>query len=74
MFQSNNFSAFFFLLVVLIKFSFAKKNVLFILLDDFRPAINALGDIKSVTPNIDKLVQNSYVFENVFVQVMPFNL
>lgn len=48
----------------------SQKNVLMIVLDDFRPAIGALGDSKAFTPNIDKLVSQSYVFKNAFAQVI----
>lgn len=45
------------------------KNVLFIILDDFRPAIRAAGDTTAHTPNLDKLVKSSFYFENCFAQV-----
>lgn len=45
------------------------KNVVFIILDDFRPAIKAAGDTTAYTPNLDKLVKSSYYFENCFAQV-----
>lgn len=38
-------------------------------MDDFRPAIQALGDVNAVTPNIDRLVASSHVFENAYAQV-----
>lgn len=45
------------------------KNVVFIILDDFRPAIRAAGDTTAYTPNLDKLVKSSFYFENCFSQV-----
>ncbi|XP_058125453.1 iduronate 2-sulfatase [Anopheles ziemanni] len=46
-----------------------RPNVLFIILDDFRPAIkNGYGDENAITPNIDRLVQDGYYFANVFAQ------
>lgn len=45
------------------------RNVLFIILDDFRPAIRAAGDTTAYTPNLDKLVKSSFYFENCFAQV-----
>lgn len=45
------------------------KNVVFIVLDDFRPAIRAAGDTTAYTPNLDKLVKSSFYFENCFAQV-----
>lgn len=45
-----------------------RPNVLLLVLDDFRPAINALGDKRAITPNIDRLVKNGYYFTNVFAQ------
>lgn len=45
------------------------KNVIFIILDDFRPAIRAAGDTTAYTPNLDKLVKSSFYFENCFAQV-----
>ncbi|XP_055631229.1 iduronate 2-sulfatase [Toxorhynchites rutilus septentrionalis] len=45
-----------------------RPNVLLIMLDDLRPAINAFGDPKAITPNIDKLIKKGYYFTNVFAQ------
>ncbi|XP_035914554.1 iduronate 2-sulfatase [Anopheles stephensi] len=46
-----------------------RPNVLLIILDDFRPAINyGYGDEKAITPNIDQIVKNGYFFENAFAQ------
>lgn len=43
-----------------------KPNVLFIMLDDFRGGIGALGDDLAKTPNMDLLVKRSYHFSNVY--------
>lgn len=43
-----------------------KPNVLFIMLDDFRGGIGALGDELAKTPNMDLLVQRSYYFPQVY--------
>lgn len=45
------------------------RDVIFIILDDLRPALGAYGDRKAVTPNIDALAANGFVFENAFAQV-----
>ncbi|XP_052899267.1 iduronate 2-sulfatase [Anopheles moucheti] len=46
-----------------------RPNVLLIILDDFRPAINyGYGDEKAITPNIDQIVKNGFFFENAFAQ------
>lgn len=49
-----------------------RPNILFILLDDFRPTINALGDQKAITPHMDRIVEKSYIFQNTFAQVSFF--
>ena len=44
-----------------------KKNVLFLFTDDQRyDAIRALGNPNIITPNLDKLVKRSFVFENAY--------
>lgn len=47
-------------------------NVLFVIIDDLKPALNCYGDKIAYTPNIDYLAKKSFVFSNVFVQVMMF--
>lgn len=44
-------------------------NILLLMLDDFRPAIGGYGDVFAKTPNIDKLMNRSFYFSNVFAQV-----
>lgn len=43
-----------------------KPNVLFIMLDDFRGGIGALGDDLARTPNMDSLVAKSHYFSHVY--------
>lgn len=45
------------------------RDVVFIVVDDLRPALGVYGDKKSVTPNIDALAANGLMFENVYAQV-----
>lgn len=45
------------------------RNVVFVILDDFRPAIRGLGDSLAYTPNLDNLLKTSFYFENCFAQV-----
>ena len=45
------------------------KNVLFIISDDFRPEIQAgYGQSHMITPNLDKLVKESLVFQRAYCQ------
>ncbi|NGM66552.1 sulfatase [Sphingobacterium sp. SGR-19] len=43
-----------------------KPNILFILVDDLRPAIGAYGDSIAITPNIDKLAAHGFRFEQAY--------
>ncbi len=45
-----------------------KKNILFIAVDDLKPLIGAYGDNYAITPNIDKLAQEGYLFRNAYAQ------
>ena len=45
-----------------------KKNVLFIAIDDLKPTIEAYGDTFAITPNMDKLASEGYVFLNAYTQ------
>ena len=47
-----------------------KKNVLFIMSDDFRASLNAHGDEWAVTPNINRLLEKSTLFQNAHAQVL----
>ncbi|TJZ62195.1 sulfatase [Sphingobacterium olei] len=43
-----------------------KPNVLFILVDDLKPAIHGFGDIAAVTPNIDGLIDRGVRFDRAY--------
>ncbi|MBH54851.1 MAG: iduronate sulfatase [Opitutaceae bacterium] len=43
-------------------------NVLFIITDDLRPDLGAYGDKVAVTPNIDRLAQDSLLFNRAYCQ------
>jgi iduronate 2-sulfatase len=47
----------------------AKDNVMFIIVDDLRPALGCYGDTMAHTPNIDALAKSSIYFNNAYVQV-----
>ena len=51
-------------------FSGDQLNVLFIVIDDLRPALGCYGNKFMVTPNIDNLASHSVLFENAYAQVM----
>lgn len=52
------------------KLVFAKQpNVLFIIIDDLKPAISSFGYEGAYTPHIDALAEKSFIFKNVFAQV-----
>ena len=44
-----------------------KPNVLFIAIDDLRPDLGVYGHPVAYTPNIDRLAQQSLLFDNAFV-------
>ena len=44
------------------------KNVLYIVVDDLRPQLGAYGQREMYTPNIDKLANQSLVFERAYCQ------
>ena len=44
----------------------ARPNVLFLVIDDLRPAIGAYGDTLAVTPNLDRLAVRGLVFERAY--------
>ncbi len=46
----------------------SKLNVLFIIADDLNCAMGAYGDSLAITPNIDKLAKEGFVFNNAHVQ------
>ena len=45
-----------------------KPNVLFISIDDLRPALGAYGDSIAITPNIDRFAAEGITFMNTFCQ------
>jgi iduronate 2-sulfatase len=45
-----------------------KPNVIFISVDDLRPSIGAYGDIRAITPNMDRLAEQGVLFERAYVQ------
>lgn len=45
-----------------------KQNVLFILVDDLKPTINAFGASQMITPNFDSFADQSVVFTNTQCQ------
>lgn len=51
-----------------------QKNVLFIIVDDLRPALGCYGDVHAVTPNIDRLAKKSALFRWTYAQVRKYNL
>ena len=44
-------------------------NVLFIIIDDLRPTLSSFGDRIAITPNIDQIADNGFIFPNAFAQV-----
>ncbi|MCF3649785.1 sulfatase [Synoicihabitans lomoniglobus] len=46
----------------------ARPNVLFLVVDDLRPAIGAYGDARAVTPNLDRLAARGLLFERAYCQ------
>lgn len=48
------------------------KNVLMVIVDDLRPALGCYGDVKAITPNIDKLAADGIRFTHAYAQVNQF--
>lgn len=47
-------------------------NILLVIIDDLKPALNCYGDKIAYTPNIDYIAKKSFVFSNAFAQVKMF--
>ncbi len=45
-----------------------KKNILFIAVDDLKPLIGAYGDKFAITPNMDKLADEGFLFQQAYTQ------
>lgn len=50
-----------------------RPNILFIAVDDLRPSIGCYGDSKAITPNIDRLAEQSLQFNQAYCQVAVCN-
>ena len=59
------------LLIVLVTIVCAegRPNVIFIAVDDLRPALGCYGDKTAVTPNLDKLAGEGILFERAYCQL-----
>lgn len=45
-----------------------KRNIVFVIIDDLRPALGCYGDENAYTPNIDNFARKSYVFKSAYCQ------
>lgn len=46
-----------------------RRNILLIVCDDLRPALQSYGDTKASTPHIDRLAAESFLFTRAYAQV-----
>ena len=61
------------LLCILIASVELRKNILLIVLDDFRPAIRSgYEDLRAHTPNMDKFINKSAIFKRIYAQVLTW--
>lgn len=57
-------------MIYLVIFGIAgRPNILFIVLDDFRPIMKSYGNQLIIAPNMDNLARNSVVFNRAYTQV-----
>ena len=49
-------------------------NVLFIMVDDLRPALGSYGDSVAITPYMDGLARSGVKFERAFAQVCGYEM
>ena len=49
--------------------SVKKPNVLLIMVDDYRVAMGAMGDVRAITPNLDKLAAQGVLFNRAYANV-----
>lgn len=54
-------------------FAQTRPNILFIAVDDLRPAIGCYGDSLAITPNIDRLASDGLLFNQAYCQVAVCN-
>ncbi|KAJ8676214.1 hypothetical protein QAD02_012000 [Eretmocerus hayati] len=45
-----------------------RSNILFIIVDDLRTSLGCYGDAKAYTPNVDRLAQQSVLFQRAYAQ------
>ena len=50
-----------------------RPNILFIAIDDLRPATGSYGDLDAVTPHLDELAESSLQFNRAYCQVAVCN-
>lgn len=50
--------------------SFCAPNIIFLIIDDLRPTLSCFGDKTAITPNIDQIASNGFIFTNAFAQVL----
>ncbi|MEM7396478.1 MAG: sulfatase-like hydrolase/transferase, partial [Verrucomicrobiota bacterium] len=66
--MKNFFRAVALLVLLLSLRAAARPHVLFIAVDDLRPALGCYGDPVAITPNIDRLAERGVVFNRAYCQ------